>query len=155
MNRANNLCLTVAVASAVAGCSSGGAGGNSLPLMAISSAVTTPTAVNTSRRFIDLAVGLLHACALTAVGEAYCWGSNEYGQLGTTSGLAPCEGGIASCAQTPVPVATTLRFSRIATSLRDSCGLASQFETNTIGRLSSTRLLKSLPPCKKTHEHRR
>jgi len=30
-----------------------------------------------------------HACALTVEGTAYCWGSNEYGQLGTSTGNLP------------------------------------------------------------------
>jgi alpha-tubulin suppressor-like RCC1 family protein len=32
--------------------------------------------------FASLAPGFFYTCGLTAAGGAYCWGSNQYGQLG-------------------------------------------------------------------------
>lgn len=34
-------------------------------------------------RFTSLALGYTHGCGLSADGHAYCWGSNQLGQLGT------------------------------------------------------------------------
>lgn len=34
------------------------------------------------QRVVQISGGIEHACALTEAGEAYCWGSNEDGQLG-------------------------------------------------------------------------
>jgi hypothetical protein len=31
---------------------------------------------------VDLHVGSMHTCALRATGEVYCWGSNDFGQIG-------------------------------------------------------------------------
>ena len=33
-------------------------------------------------QFASVSVGLLHTCALTTSGQAYCWGWREKGQLG-------------------------------------------------------------------------
>jgi len=41
-----------------------------------------PSIVSGSRAFAALTVGGDFACGLTATGSAYCWGGNQYGQLG-------------------------------------------------------------------------
>jgi alpha-tubulin suppressor-like RCC1 family protein len=37
-------------------------------------------------RFAYLKAGELFTCGVTSEGVAYCWGDNEYGQLGDSSG---------------------------------------------------------------------
>jgi alpha-tubulin suppressor-like RCC1 family protein len=49
------------------------------------------------RDVTDLAAGLLHACAVDATGQVWCWGINDYGQLGDNtridrSGAVPVAG---------------------------------------------------------------
>jgi alpha-tubulin suppressor-like RCC1 family protein len=44
---------------------------------------STPVKVNTTLRFTALAGGYWHTCGLVASGDAYCWGRNDQGQLGT------------------------------------------------------------------------
>lgn len=41
-----------------------------------------PVAVVGGLTFTSISAGLRHACAITADGAAYCWGSNVYGALG-------------------------------------------------------------------------
>ena len=50
----------------------------------------TPSAVSGGRQFASLAVGANFACALTAAGTTYCWGGNEYGQLGDSTDANAC-----------------------------------------------------------------
>lgn len=57
-------------------------------------AVTSPTAVVGGLRFVHLAAGSSHTCALDADGVAFCWGWNLEGQLGsggTAHGYVPLE----------------------------------------------------------------
>jgi len=42
-----------------------------------------PQAVTGGLTFTDVTAGATHVCGLTASGEAWCWGSNVYGELGT------------------------------------------------------------------------
>jgi alpha-tubulin suppressor-like RCC1 family protein len=56
-------------------------------------------------RFVVVAPGGDHTCALDTDGRAYCWGSNSQGQLGN---------GTTADADHPVPVASTRTFTAIA-----------------------------------------
>jgi hypothetical protein len=62
---------------------------------------------------VDLAVGENHACGLTAAGEAYCWGSNAFLQLGVPN----------VAADSALRVATTERFRKLSAGIFHTCGI--------------------------------
>lgn len=64
-----------------------------------------PVPVNTSLRFTAISAGASHTCALTAEGEAYCWGDNSYGEVGD---------GTYNRRLVPTRVNTTHRFTAIS-----------------------------------------
>ena len=74
----------------------------------------TPTPVSGTVTFASLAGGSQHTCGLTASGAAYCWGSNELGQLGD---------GTTVSRSTPVPVSGSLSFRLLAAGGSHTCGL--------------------------------
>jgi alpha-tubulin suppressor-like RCC1 family protein len=63
----------------------------------------TPLAVATALRFDGLGIGHWHSCMLGAAGDAWCWGSNEVGQLGAPS-TARCMDDNIDCSATPLRV---------------------------------------------------
>ena len=65
--------------------------------------------------FDTVAAGGSHTCALTTDGEAYCWGENFNGALGTGDTLSNT---------TPLAVSTPVRFASLAVSQRTTCGLS-------------------------------
>lgn len=71
-------------------------------------------------------VGGDHTCALKTNGSAYCWGSNQYGQLGVTQSTTTCGAGNASypCATTPQLVQAGLQFASISAGQRHTCAIA-------------------------------
>lgn len=77
--------------------------------------------------FVAVSVGHTHACALTQSGQAYCWGSNEYGQLGT--------GDLAS-QQTPAPVTGGHTFTLIDAGEQSTCALTVDSKAYCWGRNS-------------------
>lgn len=82
-----------------------------------------PVRVAGELRFTALAAGDEHACAITADGRLYCWGSNFSGELGI-AGRAPDRCGYYAhvpCSQRPIPVLPHLRFETVAAGGRGTC----------------------------------
>jgi alpha-tubulin suppressor-like RCC1 family protein len=74
--------------------------------------------------FTAVSAGLEHTCALTGDGSAYCWGSNEYGQLGAPSDTTcPRDELSVPCRLRPVLVTGGLVFRKISAGGRITCGL--------------------------------
>lgn len=64
--------------------------------------------------FTQVTGGGFHSCGLTPSGTAYCWGDNQFGQLG--------DGGAETDTDVPVAVATDLRFERLSAGGSHTCG---------------------------------
>ena len=77
-----------------------------------------PVPVAGGLRFRAISAGFSTVCALTAAGEAYCWGSNGSGQLG--NGTI----GVAGARTEPARVSGPTRFKAISAGNTHSCGLA-------------------------------
>lgn len=77
-------------------------------------AQTVVTVTYAQAVFSQITAGDFHTCALDAVGNAFCWGSNQQGQAGTG----------ATDPRVPTPVAGGLRFSFISAGNSHTCGVA-------------------------------
>src|SRR5262249_22563373 len=105
-------------------------------------AVATPHAYDAAPVFVSLAVGSFHACALAADGTAYCWGDNEFGQLGDSTSVNRTN---------PTPVAGGLKFKSIAAGVAHTCGIVLNgalacWGTNLGGELGEKTAGKELVP---------
>ncbi len=81
--------------------------------------------LETAGPFTAVGSGADHSCALADDGVAWCWGRNEYGQLGTSSSPDGCPllgGGTLPCAVGAIPVAGET-FTDIAVGSYHTCGL--------------------------------
>ena len=65
--------------------------------------------------FTSISAGWRHTCALQSDGSAWCWGSNERGQLGVGSGITGVD--------FPLQVAGGLTFSSISAGGDHTCGI--------------------------------
>lgn len=88
-------------------------------------------------RFASVSSASAHSCALTTAGKAYCWGSNEHGQLGTRQPSDRCErlvtvgmkGTIETfrtayrCSLLPLAVDTEQRFASVSVGDSRSCAV--------------------------------
>src|SRR2546429_1438852 len=84
----------------------------------------TPVAVAGGLTFTTLNVGTQHTCARATDGSWYCWGLNNYGQLGTgATGPETCAG--APCSSTPVAVSIGINLTAGGAGRRHSCGVTS------------------------------
>src|SRR5439155_16027082 len=85
-----------------------------------------PVAVQGGLSFRAITGGDGHTCGLTSAGAAYCWGANQFGQLGlgTTTGPETCDMATIPCSRVPVAVATALRWASItAGGSTHTCGV--------------------------------
>ncbi len=90
-------------------------------------AADRPVRVVGDRTYDSLAVGRHHACGLTPRGEAWCWGRNGRGQLGTpTSGSCTVEGDRLDCARQPVRAAPGLTFAGVSAGGSHTCGVTDE-----------------------------
>ncbi len=94
-------------------------GGNSAGQLGRDSSVAStavPLAVSGGRIFESLSVGTNHTCGVTSGGEAYCWGANNRGQLGSPKEEL-------SYSVTPVAVSGGMQFSSVSSGEVHTCGL--------------------------------
>lgn len=87
----------------------------------------TPVAVAGGLTFTTLNVGTQHTCARASDGRWYCWGLNNFGQLGTgATGPESCVGGPSvPCSSTPVRVSAGSNLTAVYAGRRHSCGVTS------------------------------
>lgn len=80
----------------------------------------TPSLVAGGMKWLQIEAGYLHTCGITTEGKLYCWGNNQYAQIGTGSGGAALNA-------TPIAVGTgvTAGFTKLFMgSLTTTCALS-------------------------------
>jgi alpha-tubulin suppressor-like RCC1 family protein len=100
-----------------------------LVILALAGSVPLQAQASTSRareslRFVQLTAGNRFTCGLTAEGTAYCWGTNDTGQLGIGASPDECPSypGTLPCALRPQPVAGDLSFRSLEADRTHVCG---------------------------------
>jgi alpha-tubulin suppressor-like RCC1 family protein len=83
------------------------------------SGVNGPQAVIGGLKFTSIQTGGYYTCGLTSRGAAYCWGYNEYGQLGDGTTTDSNNNG-------PQAVIGGLKFASISVGYYHACGLTSR-----------------------------
>lgn len=78
------------------------------------SATTTPTLVSGGLTFASVSTGSSHTCGVTTTGAAYCWGYNQFGQLGN---------GTTNNSAVPVPVSGGLTFAAVSAGDFHTCAV--------------------------------
>jgi alpha-tubulin suppressor-like RCC1 family protein len=101
-----------------------------------------PVLLAGGRRYRLLRAGLGHACAITLADVTFCWGSNDYGQLGD---------GTTTDRRSPVRVAGGITFLRVSTGGLHTCGLTSAhiaycWGKNTEGQIGIGNSITQLKP---------
>lgn len=80
----------------------------------------TPTRLGGDLRFRMVSGGETHFCGVTTTDQAYCWGSNRFGQLG--------DGGDNGVRPKPVPVAGKHAFRQIDAGFQHTCAVTTDHQ---------------------------
>lgn len=78
-----------------------------------SEGTTSPVSVRTDAVFSQVTAGQMHTCALAPDGRVWCWGDNQWGQLGD---------GTTRNRSVPVPVSGDHRFASVSAGGGHTCG---------------------------------
>lgn len=105
-------------ATVLAGCG----GGSSDDAPAAQPRYLAPVAVVTALAFEQVALGYDTSCMLSTASEAWCWGSNDWGQLGAVT-TQTCAGGNVACSWQPVRAVAPLRLQALSAAQTHTCGL--------------------------------
>ena len=84
---------------------------------------TVPVPVPGGLTFEALSAGGYHTCGLASGGVAYCWGANDYGQLGVGSTTGPEQCGGRPCSTVPVAVTGGHTFTSLSAGALHTCGV--------------------------------
>jgi alpha-tubulin suppressor-like RCC1 family protein len=101
-----------------------------------------PVLLAGGRRYRLLRVAPTHACAIALSGVTFCWGRNDFGQLGD---------GTTATRRAPTKVAGSVVFQTVTTGAQHTCGLslakkAYCWGRNTTGQLGNLSSLTRLTP---------
>jgi alpha-tubulin suppressor-like RCC1 family protein len=93
---------------------------------AIGGVDTVPTPVSGGQLFRAISLDINHACGVTSGGAAWCWGSNDFGQLAADTLQTPrCGSGVGFyCAISPVAAASGLAVFSVSAGSTHTCALA-------------------------------
>ncbi len=102
----------------------------------------SPVAVSGGLSIATISAGFYNTCAVTTAGKGYCWGNNDYGQLGN---------GTTDTSTIPVAVSGSLTFSTVSAGAVHTCGLTSVGKAycwgfNNSGRLGNGDTTSSMTP---------
>ncbi len=92
---------------------------------------TVPSRIDSDKTFTSVTAGNSFACAVTEMGEAYCWGVNDSGQLGAAT-TDTCDDGSTgtpiSCSHVPVVVEGGIAFKTLNAGIAHTCGFTTSGE---------------------------
>jgi alpha-tubulin suppressor-like RCC1 family protein len=118
--------VVAALLAFVAGLGSCGGGGGGDGSSAVeSSGSAEPVLVVGVASAIAIATGWAHSCAVDDTGQAWCWGANEYGQLGCTADIGSISDGGIPYVDTPCGLESVppMALTSIASAAVETCGL--------------------------------